>query len=65
MPKTPDATEITAEIVRILDGRGVRPLNGHIVIDRADLVKGAINARVLHAHDSSEVLAFGIEVTVS
>lgn len=61
---TPDATLITTELVRLIDQQGVRPFDGHIVVEDANFTKGTINARVLHAHDSSEVLAFTIAVAI-
>lgn len=67
MPKhtTTDAAPFTAVLADILDLRSVRAadLDGHIAIDSIEANK--IGGRVLHAHDNSELLTFGIEVTAS
>ena len=63
MPKHTDTAPLTTQIARILDQRAIREFDGHVVVD---LVEGdKIGGRVLHAHDASDVLTFGIQVTVS
>lgn len=68
MPKhTPstDAAPFTAVLSGILDLRSVRgaDVDGYMIVDFVDASK--IGGRVLHTHDDSELLTFGIEVTVS
>jgi hypothetical protein len=66
MPKTTNENLaiLTSEIARVLDGRGSRPFDGHVVVD-FDQADGKIGGRVLHAHDSAEVLTFTVQVQVS
>jgi hypothetical protein len=60
-----DTTEIlTAAIARILDFRAVRELDGHIDVVGSNAAKGTVEARVLHAHDQSEVARFTVAVAV-
>jgi hypothetical protein len=63
MPNTTLA-DLTTELVRLIDGQGVRPFDGHIVIDDVNYTKGTIAATVRHAHDSAEVLRFSVAVAL-
>jgi hypothetical protein len=64
MPNTNSLADLTAEIYAILDQRGVRSFDGHIVLDQANTSKGTFTGSVLHAHDSSEILKFSVAVAL-
>jgi hypothetical protein len=63
MPKHVSTAPLTEQIGRILDQRAVREFDGHLVVDF--VTEDKIGGRVLHAHDASDLLTFGITVTVS
>jgi hypothetical protein len=65
MPNTTNQlADLTSEIYAILDQRGVRSFDGHIVLDVANPTKGTISGRVLHAHDEAELLRFTLAVAL-
>jgi hypothetical protein len=63
MPNT-QLADLTAEIARILDQRGVRSFDGHVVVDDANYTKGTISGRVLHAHDELTLAKFTLAVAL-
>jgi len=63
MPNT-QLADLTAEIANILDQRGSRAFDGHLVVDDVNTTKGTISGRVLHAHDSAEVLKFTLALAL-
>lgn len=67
MPKhtSTDAAPLAAVLANILDLRSVRDadIEGYLVVDLVE--GGKIGGRALSAHDDTELLTFGIEVTVS